>query len=460
MRGVRDDETTHWPASKSLEDHALSSGLPLLWTLVGIGLAAILAIWLLPRWHLRRAKDHLSPAEQLDLEIKSRSVLVQLAGGLVLLVGLYSTWGTLELSRQAQLNERFSRAAAALASDSMPVRVGAITALQQIAKESEAYRWPLSDLLAAYVRERAPRPSDLESAPASMRQLRSRAPSDIQAALDFLKGQDWAQGPHPLDLRNTDLRGADLRRANLCGALLGGAELSGADLADAALTDSDLAETVLRGADLRQVDFKGANLESTQLEAAKLQSTSLTPAQWASALAGHVREEAKVHFAGPLRLGRDGEKLSFFISPAQMVNGGEGVGDKIHLSSVDFRGEIEDAGGGPFDFDIGIRISGAALPPLRAIDQLRQELLQATGAVGEAIHVVTRLDPPTLKLMQWTANAEHVRGNAFPERKFYFDTRAIELDHGHFFVQVIGWTYYGGSHSLQFRDIDLEVAYR
>jgi hypothetical protein len=49
--------------------------------------------------------------------------------------------------------------------------------------------------------------------------------------------------------------------------------------------------------------------------------------------------------------------------------------------------------------------------------------------------------------------------HGFPERRFYFDTGPIKVDHGRFCVQLIGWTDYGGSHSLQFRDIDLEIPY-
>lgn len=40
----------------------MNYGLPWLWSLVGIGAAAIFAIWLLLQWHLRRTKGRLTSA--------------------------------------------------------------------------------------------------------------------------------------------------------------------------------------------------------------------------------------------------------------------------------------------------------------------------------------------------------------------------------------------------------------
>jgi hypothetical protein len=68
---------------------------------------------------------------------------------------------TAELSKQAQVTERFTRAIHQLAASytngkkRLEIRVGGIYALEGIARESAEYYWPVMEILTAYVRENA-----------------------------------------------------------------------------------------------------------------------------------------------------------------------------------------------------------------------------------------------------------------------------------------------------------------
>lgn len=166
---------------------------------------------------------------------------------------------------------------------SVEARLGAIYALEQIARDSATYRAPVMELLAAYVRVH------------SQKGMASLEPSpEIQSILTVL-GRSRADG---LDLRRTALWGADLDDAVLTEANFGQARLRGASLArarlprskfrasnltDASLAGADLAQSVFTGACLKGVDLtgavlRGADLTGTDLTRANLQGANLREA--------------------------------------------------------------------------------------------------------------------------------------------------------------------------------------
>jgi hypothetical protein len=70
---------------------------------------------------------------------------------------------TLELSREGQITERFTKAIDQLGNQtSLDVRLGGIYALQRIAKDSDNDRETIYSVLAAFIRQHAPRQPDKE----------------------------------------------------------------------------------------------------------------------------------------------------------------------------------------------------------------------------------------------------------------------------------------------------------
>jgi uncharacterized protein YjbI with pentapeptide repeats len=130
--------------------------------------------------------------------------------------------------------------------------VAGIAALGKIADDYPREKWLVMDILASYIRQASPWPSDPSFIRCKARSQSAQsevgepyASPDIQAALDILKRQDWSSSARPLNarplnLQNADLRGADLRDGNLQNAIfnksyLGGAELSKLDMRGAHL---------------------------------------------------------------------------------------------------------------------------------------------------------------------------------------------------------------------------------
>jgi hypothetical protein len=151
--------------------------------------------------------------------------LVQLLGGTALLSGLYFTWRTLQVNREGQITERFTRAIDQLGSKELEIRLGGIFALERIARDSERDHAPIMEVLTAYVRRHAPwRPEEdqggEENAAEDEREEEAEVPRprnldptslapDIQAIVAVLRRRTRYYGHGELEPLN--LQGADLR---------------------------------------------------------------------------------------------------------------------------------------------------------------------------------------------------------------------------------------------------------
>jgi hypothetical protein len=243
---------------------------------VALLVVVVVLLFLILNWYVAPTK----PSERKDLIL----AVAQILGGTALLSGLYFTWRTLQVNREGQITERFTRAIDQLGKledghKLFEIRIGGIYALERIASESEEDYWPIMEVLTAYVRQNARLKSEKESA-------EEGAPDpDIQAIMTVLRRRtrSYGQGePEVLDLHETNLSWAYLFGANLSAA-----NLSKADLSEAQLSEADLSGANLFGADLSGADLSGAQyLTQEQLEQAKGdKSTQLTltlnpPAHW------------------------------------------------------------------------------------------------------------------------------------------------------------------------------------
>lgn len=278
--------------------------------------------------------ENWNPKDMLDLETKIRANWIQFAatvaqiiGGTVLLVGVYFTWANLNVSREGQITDRFTRAIDQIGASyavgtvrqeqpqrgrqphlaargrknnkvvapeppepqqrepNLEVRLGGIYALVRIARESPEDCQPVAQILTAYVRENAHRTDNRPAGP-SLR-------TDIATILTLLGGSLSSDCKGRLDLGETDLRSANLQdadlswanlyRANLSGASMFGANLSGAflpeaNLSGAFLAGANLSKAVLLRANLSGVLLLGADISEAVLYQANLSAANLSTA--------------------------------------------------------------------------------------------------------------------------------------------------------------------------------------
>src|SRR6266487_3754656 len=84
-----------------------------------------LLLWKLPQWQVTYV---FNVKDRVDLESKARQTMAQILGGAALLVGLYFTSQTLQVSQQGQITDRFTKAIDQLGKNTLAVRLGGIYA--------------------------------------------------------------------------------------------------------------------------------------------------------------------------------------------------------------------------------------------------------------------------------------------------------------------------------------------
>jgi len=303
--------------------------------LTALGLAVWLALWWVPD-HLVSSRVNDFAAKD-DSGLKGRTDAVNaartpVAGLFLAIVGALTAWAahrnvqqsraaldatriqhqqkldadraaaerTAALTQAGQYTDRYIKAIQLISDDQLNARLGGLYALEQLAKEAPAtYHATIVDVLAAYIRDRAPwppaaptaldRPSrrlDANNGVAGrtvpMEETLPRPAIDIQAALTILGRRTTRHGQRQLprengrvDLTDSDLRGVTLQELHLDGADLSGAHLERADMRHAYLQGADLSGVYLEGANLSQAQLQGAYLPGAHLERVNLRGANL-----------------------------------------------------------------------------------------------------------------------------------------------------------------------------------------
>jgi hypothetical protein len=217
---------------------------------------------------------------------------------------------TLEITRQGQITDRFTRAIDQLGQhgpDKLDVRLGGIYALERIARESAEDHGPIMEVLTAYLREHAlwkparavpwqpvravgpvqpkeqPRGTDEDEPPRPRADIQAIATGLGRRSEERRRQEQRRLHLRELELRRADLGDAHLERANLSRAHLErvnliGAHLKGAILWGAHLEKAALEKANLRGADLEKANLSGAHLEGADLTGAHLEGAVLAGA--------------------------------------------------------------------------------------------------------------------------------------------------------------------------------------
>lgn len=279
----------------NLRARIASSSRP--FVVVSAVLALIVVLWLvvkvLPE-ELATGGIH-DPAKRDEAIGRARTGLLAILAGGLAAIGAYYThrsFGlnreTLELSRQGQITERFTRAVDQLGNESLDIRLGGIYALERLARESRDDHGPIIEILTAYIREHTRRNHpDLAEEEVATPSDAWRVATDIQAAITVLGRRilmhdppfPWCVDLEAAHLEGANLDGAHLERARLDGAHLEGVNLNGVYLKLASLARAHLEGADLDNADLERARLDGANLKEAGLRGARLIGANLNGAQ-------------------------------------------------------------------------------------------------------------------------------------------------------------------------------------
>jgi hypothetical protein len=236
-----------------------------------------------------------------------RTQLLTLAAGVFVAWALWYTAQNFRLSRQGQVTDRYTRAIEQLGSNKLDVRIGAIYALERVARDSPKDHPTVMEVLTAFIREhsREPWPRSTEAEDKQGPYEPSRTRPDVQAAATVIGRRDPRHDHQPLDLSSAyladaDLIDANLNAANLSGANLYCAHLQGANLSHVYLADANLNGAYLNNANLTGADLFGTDLNSANLTGADLNSANLFGADLPTDLFGADLTGAKLGVGQPI----------------------------------------------------------------------------------------------------------------------------------------------------------------
>ena len=257
---------------------------------------AVLALFLLaglvflfvPEWVLSfDAPAGLDDAQRYEQLQEIRRTMIQAIGGIVLLLGLWVAYVRARASErqvdaltrqvsateEGQITDRYAKAVELLAKSEdgkvmIEARVGAVFALERVAKDSPSDAGPIAELLASYVRTHASRGEKSDEfrrmvAAKSSRYGLTMKP-DVEAALQALgriKRPDKAGVPGAcLDLSRCDLSGARMPDGDYCRTDFSHSDLSEARLLSSRLQDCNFSSANMKDSVLMTADLRGASL--------------------------------------------------------------------------------------------------------------------------------------------------------------------------------------------------------
>lgn len=259
----------------------------------------ILVLWKLPAVHLAQWKDKLEVKDYLTILNGTRTILLQVIGGGIVIFGLYYTSQNINIAQEnvrfAQSKEeadRLNQAITQLKDESPEVRLVAIYTLQGSALASTSNYRLITQIFKRYVRVHAA----LQDTQDHLRQEDVALRGDIQLMVSFLG--DWARAAFVADkdrygevvktnnsavdidavqrfIGAVDFHATDLQSLDISYGFMRGWNLSSANLEKTSLYYSDLSGAVLDGANLSEVDLTRATLNSASLKGANLFKANL-----------------------------------------------------------------------------------------------------------------------------------------------------------------------------------------
>ena len=165
-----------------------------------------------------------------------------------------------KLAELKLVSERFSKATEQLASDKSSARLGAIYALENIAKEHEDYHWIVIETLSAFIREG---------------KNGYKITLDCQSALSVIGRRNTnLDKDRIINLSGANLRGAVFDEyANFSKVYFNQVDLRGAILDDVLLIGAVIIKSNLSGIQMQEADLTGVRLQEVNLEGAILDNS-------------------------------------------------------------------------------------------------------------------------------------------------------------------------------------------
>jgi uncharacterized protein YjbI with pentapeptide repeats len=221
--------------------------------------------------NLNSVNTHEDKVELITLENELRRTILQLSGGVFLLIGVAFSWNQYTQTKERDFSEKLNKTIALMGNDKEYVRIAAVHSLKHVSSNHESGNSVIIDILSSFLRDHAAWKGDL---------IRERGDEITRAALQVISKALHQVDNVSFDLSEGDFRAIDLKEVNLSGGVIlnsyfESSDLKNGEFVNAILTgssfnSSNLENVSFEGADLRYVSFKDTVIKNVDFSGANL----------------------------------------------------------------------------------------------------------------------------------------------------------------------------------------------
>lgn len=214
------------------------------------------------------------PLEVKNLENELRRTIIQLIGGIFLVLGAYLSWNTYAQTKERDFAQQLNKIISLMGNNKDYVKIGAIYSLKQITENHEDNYDIVLNILTSYLRDYGKWQDTEYSSNVELRQSLLSVINSIrvyntqrQIDLSHLDLKDLSL--QSMNLKNIKFiesyfNSSDLKNSNFDNSILSGSSFNNANLESTSFKNCDLRYTTFKRANIRNANFSGADLRGLE----------------------------------------------------------------------------------------------------------------------------------------------------------------------------------------------------
>lgn len=232
-------------------------------------IVSILIIIYLPKYQINQLEST-NGLEIKNIENELRKTIIQLMGGIFLIIGILFSWITYTQTKERDFSEQINKIISLMGNDKDYIKIGAIYSLEQIIN-NDSNNSIILDILTSYIRDNAKlenkihlsNNNELRQAVVKVISKIRKYNSDMQIDLSSIDLSNlFLQSINLKNIKFIDssFHSSDLKNTNFDNGILSGSSFDNANLENTSFKNTDLRYASFRKANIRNVNFSGADL--------------------------------------------------------------------------------------------------------------------------------------------------------------------------------------------------------
>ncbi len=231
-------------------------------------IVSILIIIYLPKYQINQLESS-DGLEIKNIENELRKTVIQLMGGIFLIIGIFFSWITYTQTKERDFSEQINKIISLMGNDKDYIKIGAIYSLEQIIN-NENNNSIILEILTSYIRDNAKLENKIHSSNNELRQAVVKVISNVRKY-----DSDMQIDLSSIDLSTLFLQSMNLKNIKFIGSSFHSSDLKNTSfdygiLSGSLFDNANLENTSFKNTDLRYASFKKANIRNANFSGADL----------------------------------------------------------------------------------------------------------------------------------------------------------------------------------------------